>query len=139
MTYNYDFFTFKEIHLQTHKDQAIICASKWFFGCDKPTITDFKNEWYCFPICRYIVELVQKKTNSCTRFYIGDTELAFSKAKPKRLKLENLGSPIFLQKIKPSGFNTGFQKIELFKRGKYYFMMFTETVGGGSILCFYFE
>ena len=43
-----------------------------------------------------------------------------------------MGSPIFLQKIKPSGFNTGFQKIELFKRGKYYFMMFTETVGGGT-------
>ena len=45
MTYNYDFFTFKEIHLQTHKDQAIICASKWFFGCDKPTITDFEDQW----------------------------------------------------------------------------------------------
>jgi len=139
MTYNYDFFTFKEIHLQTHKDQAIGCINEWFFGCDKPTITDFEDQWNFFPVYRYIVELVQKKTNSCTRFYIGDTELYFSKAKPKRLKLENLGSPIFLQKIKPSGFNTGFQKIELFKRGKYYFMMFTETVGGGSILCFYFE
>ena len=82
---------------------------------------------------------MQKKTNSCTRFYIGDTELYFSKAKPKRLKLENLGSPVFLQKIQPSGFNTGFREIKLFKRGKYYFVILHQTIGGGSILCFYFE
>ena len=131
MNYKYDFFKFKEIHLQTHKDQAIGCINEWFFGCDKPTITDFKQQWDSFTVCHYIIDLIKTKSKSCSRVFIGDNHQGLREANKIELFF---GESLFKQT------NCDFPHYEIFHNGKYYFQVLTDSMAGDvPILCFYFE
>ena len=132
MNYNYDFFKFKEIHLQPYnQDQAIGYINEWFFGCKKPTITDFKLQWDSFTVCHYIINLIKTKSKDCTRVFIGDNHHGLREGKKIELFF---GESLFKQT------NCDFPHYEIFHNGKYYFEVLTDSMAGDvPILCFYFE
>lgn len=127
---HYDNFKFKVFSLQTQKDRSIGCINEWFFGCQKPTITDFKQQWDSFTVCHYIIELIKTKSKSCARVLIGNNH---DLSEGKKIPL-NFGNSLFKQT------NCEFPHYEIFYDGKYYFEVLTDSMAGDvPILCFYFE